>query len=459
MKKSILALILGLSLLAAGGCSVSGNTSSVVSQEPSAAEESKPAEASEEPGITNPTAADYYDYIQNVLVKEAEPAQLGELKGHMSYEGYYSTELKEQGAAGILSAVVNDFDGDGINDMLTFSIAALPMGDTHLGKFEYNSETTSLCVTTELYNIKNGEIQKSDEQVIAVVDGLSIGSIFVGMQSSEGTDYIFARSYMEDDSTYGSVPFEVYHVKGGKLIFDYMGGHIGWGQSENDADVNAVLKTEDMDISASGLNSALVTTGNLGMDEFNKELLEKLSDRALCYVSIDCAEYYEDIIYKATDYTGLRDVLSGSSEAEIYEPAEVEKEEEEELEGYRKNIKDILDELSAKVGEFSLVSEDDSNGRYQATYKTAAGSTILFSCDPATDKFVQIIAGCAGSDPNEEWTYIYKTILASPTLGLSEETANTLSSCEATPNSSINADGITVQMSRINNIMCLITFS
>lgn len=431
-----------LLLLSSSACSTAAPevSSSAAESEASfsALEEEKDteSEASSVPEASAPetdSRTAFYEYLKSTVIPEEGLANLGVLS--------LNTEEKESGLAGqdglgLLSADVRDYDGDGAEDMVTFSIAEKKMGDTSLGALMYDGETSCIALEMRLYTMDgSGVVALSDTvNAVAEIEHSSWGPMVAGVQEVDGIPYLYGYCTLEDVATYGASPFTVYHVEKGKFVFDLIDGHIGWGQGSYTGDANAELGTRKLAIVKTPLNDVYNQVNKLRTDgdhaaEENAEVLQKLEGSAAAYVGMYVESYPDTVTSRAADYTYLREILEKGLEAFAAEQAlrptpEPSAEPESEYAEIEASIAGLVGEIEEISGmPLTLVNEEIADGSYSVRYEAAerTGVQVVYSTESGAPTRIGVFAN--GGDVTEEWLALKDAVLTAPSLGFNADDA------------------------------------
>ena len=233
----------------------------------------------------------YYKYLQDVIIPEYGLAKTGTMnwpvadltnsaKGNMADAlAEYRNEKTGETGLGVVSAIVRDFDGDNINDMLVLFLDREPVSETDIREvyknagavvlrarlytMQYNARPAnevslrSLIGTvldaagiqgilrSILEHIGNWAETHADSwrsvdrytvyetasiELAAEFGGLCFGNLLAGVITQDGVPYLYTYEYMEDYTTYAPSISRVFHVEDGNFIFDDAMGSVSWGQ-------------------------------------------------------------------------------------------------------------------------------------------------------------------------------------------------------------------------------------
>lgn len=415
-KKWISILLAAMLLAGMAGCGLL----------PHALESSAPAEA-EATAVPTPEASaepeneGYYDYLKSTLLPACGAAPTAPVQ---LFAGGWAENAAQ--VAGILSADVRDYDGDGVRDMLAVVLTGRPIGETGLGEMVYAADSTCLAAELRLYTVQDGEIRLSDTvNGAAEMEAQSWGPMAVGVQEVDGVPYIYGYSQMEDSTTYGARPFAVYHVENGAFVFDHIGGHIGWGQSSYSGDPNAAAGTAGMEILDTPLNGTLNALEKLqnGTVEDNSDAVFALYGTPLSFIAM--ARDGEGIAYQAVDYTQMEEICARGEEVVKAERTPMPSPTPEpEVTGMEAEAEAIAAQAAQDSG-FALEKTRESRDEisYIVGYTAPGGTTLnlLYRADGDTEEIRSISVIAAGADVTAEWLALKDAVLGMESLGFDPE--------------------------------------
>lgn len=433
-KRRIITFLAGAVVLAAifTGCGSSNTT-----EKTETAAESQTAEESiaETEAVVSEEQA-FYDYLESTVIPEEG---LASLEACTVENGSKGTGLSEDGALGLLSAYVRDFDGDGQKEMLTLFLDTVPMGDTSLGKFSLYSdagEEEAVVLKLCLYTNGSDGVSLSDTvNGLAIMEKISWGPMIAGLQTVEGIPYIYGYSSMTDEMTYGPAPFMVYHVENGKFVYDLIDGSIGWGQGSESGDVNAVVGAAGMSIVKTSLNDIFNAVRALsGNFEEDSARMDGIGGIVMGYVSISNSQS-GTVTCQAQDYTYLREALENSyetvadkltAEAEAADKAAGEAAqaalEAVEADSPQAKAEAIIEEISGTMGvSMELTNENEENGFYSARYQLPEYSELYMQFSSETGQLLTLAAYADGGTVTEEWLNLKDTVLKSASANLNQD--------------------------------------
>lgn len=361
----------------------------------------------------------YYDYLRDTLLPELGAATLEEKTLPLPSADSNHWETNAGTVAGVLSADVRDYDGDGVRDMLVILLTECPMGETALGRLMYGEADPCLAAEMRLYTCTGGAVALSDTvRAVTEMEGASWGPMLVSLLEIDGVPYIRGTSSMEDQTTYGAAPTALYHVENGKFVFDWMGGRIGWGQSSYKGDVNAdagaqgnKLTVEQEQCFTGSLN-ALFQSETDGGTAYLAEGFSMLS-------AVTMNLNRNAIVYRAKDYTQLSEILERGEETVKAErtPAPTPTPAPE-YSGAEAEIAAVLEAVTASTGiELELISEHVNEQTHMVQYAAPEGSILSLCYVLETGKPSSIGVYAKGGDVTQEWIALKDAVLDAECLG------------------------------------------
>ncbi len=362
-----------------------------------------------------------YEYLQNTLIPAQGLAKLEDISWqHSSTNGGVESNLgflEENGYLGILSAVVRDFDMDGNQEMVVFQLDSMPQNEIWAPVFSETYQWLSYVISAELYTFHGESIHLSDSYpCLITLDGLSWGPLTVALEQMEDGIYIQSWSSAEDYSTYGASPRTVFHVSGGKFVFDYLGG-ISYGQRVYDGDLNETLGTTNLKPREYSLFSFDLTWDQVDPAGDARE------NRYVLHLDVtNDEEDYKHIHYAAVDFTGLRIILDQGLEAFPHEPLPQggKLPEDTSLKAYEPTAQAFIDHIIRQAGceiVDSYASHSTDSGYVDFSWETAEASSILLRMNE-DGNFLYIGLHTNEWKDLEDFISVKDAILDYPDLGL-----------------------------------------
>lgn len=395
--KKFLALLLAAALLVCGGCAQTEDeeeTASVSEAMPAetAAQETTESETEETPETEEdfPTAADYYDYMQSVIMAEYDLVTTDPVEITLGSGKTFEEPLWVQGETGIIGAVIHDYDGDGSLEMAVFYLVNCMRLDTYFAPWLYDTETgvdidddlyeRAFVIYVIYYDAKDGEISQSsyDQYMILPTDGW--GNISIGLERVGDDYYLFGHMYSENQATYGPT-YTLVAKLGGHDTFTYEYSTVPSWYVINDrtqAEMNELLGIEEpLQIQTLSLYDVLESSDTSSAEAF----YDSVGERALCYLDIEYTDWDGyDVTETVTDYTNLRHYLETGGQ---------DWEERELPEGYEREVSDASADMVAFVEEIDAGAGttfaadgvnilDDTDGIYYATFESDTLTLTLY---------------------------------------------------------------------------------
>lgn len=396
LTKKLLALLLVLALLACGGCSGTEDEEDTaygeavtVEDETETAEEAT-EEENAEPEEEFPTAADYYDYMQSVIMTEYDLVTTDPVEITLGSGKTFEEPLWVQGGTGIIGAEIHDYDGDGSLEMIVLYLANCMRLDTYFAPWLYDTETgvdiddevyeRAFVIHVLYYDSKDGEISRSsfDQYMILPTDGW--GNISIGMERVGDDYYLFGHMYSENQATYGPT-YTLVAKLGGHDTFTYEYSTVPSWYVINDrtqAEMNELLGIEEpLQIQTLSLYDVLESSDTSSAEAF----YDSVGERALCYLDIEYTDWDGyDVTETVTDYTNLRHYLETGGQDWT---------ERELPEGYEREVSDASEDMIAFVEEIDAGAGttfaadgvnilDDTDGIYYASFDSGTLTLTLY---------------------------------------------------------------------------------
>ncbi|MDO5401400.1 MAG: hypothetical protein Q4F17_10570 [Eubacteriales bacterium] len=378
---------------------------------------------------TAPAPADFLGYIRDVLVPREGLASTDAHTFHLSSDGSLP-EAMGQAQLGLLSACVRDFDADGAQELVTFSLASGDGLDTYLGEIYYTDPLPCLLLEMKLYTAdENGQISLSDSvPAVAHLENRSWGPMLVRLDNLDGVLYIISRAAMEDMTTYGPRPVTIFHIEQGKFVFDYA-GKVSWGQSTMKEDPNELLGTRNFylpkpDSSTHFERGSELPDPELSLDTLDASL-EAGAPWLVCGFLLEThnsAETSMDMTCKAGDATALRQALETgilpTSEIPDGHLAEDPVPEAAALD-YAAALSDQVEALSGIRME--VVDADTSDEQDTVNFTAPDGTTCRLVLSSQSHELLSLRLTSTTWTPDSEWIALKDAILSCESLGLSED--------------------------------------
>lgn len=420
----ILAIILCLGCLS--GCHSAVTPPDTTQFEP--AETTIPEETEATAAFASPREL-FYAHLQSVVIPEIGLADLSRVSVDTdSFDDEHVPLLEVEGFLGLASASVRDFDGDGTEEMVTFTLQGTDIFNTWTR--EYIREdmwlTSTVNIQLDLYVIEDGQVaHKATEECLTYIDGYSWGPMAAGLEMYDGIIYIWGKAHTENPSTYGISPFAIYHVENNEFIRDYADG-LDWGQIS--------LEQEFMEVWTSGMkiNNTPLIDVHASVDRIPgsaSKWPDTFGDRLQLNVWLESDWSNWGILNaEAADYTGLRQILENGVDS--FEAPELPDNSDWSA-STQTNLEEAAHAFAQQVS-LSLIDAGswEDEGVFQATYTLADSSELRLKYNTETGKLIQIMLLSDGSQVSEYW-YTYKDlILQHPDLAFdANEIAPMLGEC------------------------------
>lgn len=416
--------------------------------------EADSSKASTSPDITDtaapdggyPTAADYYRFLKAEYAEWKEtapdkgytlisfkPATTGPIEIDIDEGDFMDKFAWNMDLLGTISAVVEDFDGDGGLEMLTVGINERSVMDSRFGKAlydegaAYDPENRCFNLSLHYYDEKDGAISCAYNVGFAMLPMSGWGHMVVGMENLDGQYELYTYVYSEDMSTYGPSYFEVIDVPGD--IEKYITAVPQYGLSEAEAN-ELILRNTVWDISSTTLYDTYQTISKLDGTQSNLDPAEEayrdvLGEGLLCFINVAYPEWGGDkVVYTLTDYTGFSRYLETAAEgwSAIAIPQGGARQAPEAPAG----LDDFISSIEAATGAtFTSSGSSEENGILSSDFATA-NNRLAVKWDTAQN--VPVSIGWYANDTNttQEWFDVKDAILSSPVFGWNEGDADML---------------------------------
>lgn len=286
-----------------------------------------------------PAAADYYRYLQDEVLEEfsgggilsnkhladVEPHEMTLREGNFSEVMSFNNIL-----TGVISAVVEDFDGDGVLEMLVirvseadalysiFSDALYTEADwENYNGYDANRRVFQMYVL--FYDYEDGEIYQDKSVVPGTIAELSLGGwgyMAVGLEKLEDGYYLYTSTYSEDMSTYGPRYSMVLSVTGQRP--NHISAVTAYGLSEAEANqmlhFGEIYNYSDTTIHDRFLAIGTAEGATSNLDREAEVFADALDGGLLCFFNVAHPEWGgKRLIHTTTDYTNLRHYLENDA--------------------------------------------------------------------------------------------------------------------------------------------------
>lgn len=463
--KALLSLILAavLCLGCLTGCKSTATPPITTQAEPAAtAETTLPEETpTEETVLTAATPKElFYAHLQNAVIPQVGLACLSRVSVDTdSFDKEHVPLLKEKGFLGLASASVRDFDGDGTEEMVTFTLQGTDIFNTWTREHirEDMWLTTTVNIQLDLYVIEDGQVvHKDTEECLTYIDGFSWGPMAAGLEMYEGVIYIWGKAHTENPATYGISPFAIYHVENNQFVRDYADG-LEWGQ--------ASLEQEFMEVWTSGMrinNTPLMDVH--ASVEYIPTGISKWPDTFGARLQLNVWlesdwDNWGTLHAEATDYTGLRQILENGVDS--FETPKLPDNSDWSTDSTADLQKAALD--FARMISTALIDggSTEREGIFQANYILDDSSELRLKYDAQTGKLIQIMLLSDGTPVSEYWYQYKDQILKHPDLALDADAiAPMLGECSMTEFSSgVEIGNAYIGIVLVNSATLNITFN
>lgn len=217
----------------------------------------------------------------------------------------YGWDLWQGEGTGLLSAFLEDFDGDGELEMLTVTLKYTPTISSSLGEAifdtqEFNDKTSQyhcMVLVGRQYDLnKTGEVIETAGKEMALMPTNSWGTLLVGIENLDDQYVLFGRATTENMSTYGTPQLAVSDLGTNSMNWRYFSDH-KVGRADEDTYMKLLHIYNPLDIS----------TTTLAKLNFSGNVEENLGARLISLVDFNYVEWGgKDMIVTAKDYTNLR---------------------------------------------------------------------------------------------------------------------------------------------------------
>lgn len=398
------------------------------------AEAGKMPEGADDTGL--PSAADYYRYLQDEVLEEfsgggiLSTRHLAELGPHEMAlsEGNFSEVMSfNNHLTGVISAVVEDFDGDGVLEMLVLRVVeadalysifsdVLYPGNGYDGG--YNANRRVFQMYAELYDYARGGIYRDFSRTAAELSLNGWGYMAAGLEKLDDGYYLYTSVYSEDLSTYGPRYSMVVGVSGRRP--DYISAVSAYGLSE--AEANLLFHRDEIyDYSDTTVHDRLSAMGRAenatsNLDRDAEAFAAALDGGLLCFFNVAHPDWGGSaLVQTTTDYTNLRHYLENG--AADWAPPELPRGGEREVPEGPEAILEFATEIGAAAGVVLRPGEPAEDGGVWR--QSFGGLDCEMTVGWSTAENRPVSAGVSSSQeiPTEEWYAIKDAILDHPAFG------------------------------------------
>lgn len=411
----------------------------------------------EETGDLNQT---YYDYVANAIIPEIGLSDVDSSLIMAFGSGNFHQQSDFQPKLGLLSADVRDYNGDGVLDLVTYSLSDMPSASTSTGVVmaeRWNGYADNfLSVTARFYTFENGVVTfKNQVDSITEMSGDSIGTLIYGVYDDEGSVFIYGSCNTETPETYGPRKTNIYHVEGDSFVFDATQGFYGFGQASVDGDPNVIAGTAGVDFAPTAMGTALT---HVNVNVFEDSSVD-CNGSVLGGVKVGYYESMNDVEIKLYDLSLLRNVLnSGIGELAARAPMPVFEAPTNIVPEAEANA--LVDRVTASTGvafNFDGVTLIDGGGSL-LTYSSA--SNVSLKIRYSADGKLQIIDSTYKStSPCEDWYTVKDAVFTDAQLAIDPSLYSTfLGHCEWNQMSQSN-DNVSITVARMDDCFWTIRFN
>lgn len=379
----------------------------------------------------------YYTYLNEEVVVDrgstympVKPVPLAPSEFYMRKDTLdrYGEEVYFGRYVGPMSAFLEDFDHDGILDMLLVEMHYDNLRDTKYWKIFYDPEEEvdsrieeqkcGIFLNCNLYSMdENGEIIEKDNCSYAYMPTDSWGRILVGIEKVDEDYYLFGYSTSENMSTYGPKHLVVTNLSEVERYMNWQyTSLVDYGRA------NASNYRELMNIGYP------ITIHDTTLSKLKFEPEPDLGNRLVTMIDFKMEDRGKDayVIITPRDYTNLRVRLEENGEnwerIELPQGGKIEFTDNQKAE---KRIEEITEELNQAVGtvyNFRSKTENEDTVRYN--YMSTNGTKIYFVWNMVEEEIEQIEVVGAGYDVDAEWEITKDVILGLTDFSLSQSDAD-----------------------------------
>ncbi len=376
-------------------------------------ESEKPEEPAEAPA--NSTEL-FYQYLSDTVIPEMGLSNLNSVSVDTEgFEKEYPAKLGDEGFLGLVSASIRDFDGDGSDEMVTFSLVNSQIFHTWLREY-IRDDMWLLSVVglqLDLYALEDGQVVHKDTDAnLTWIDGLSWGPMAAGLEQYEDKIYIWGKAHSENTSTYGNAPFCISHVENGVFVRDYVDG-MTWGQEDLSEELSEVA-TSHMIIR----NTPLIDVAN-AVDRYPNSAdkwTETFGERLVMNLWLEGDWDNWGLLHAdVEDFTNLRYIL----EHKDYNiaPLPIEPLPQVGSEGGLADKAKAFAETQFN-NEISSINNWESEGTFHSEITLFSGNVLRLRYDMVSGEFTQIILN---ADDMESWYQEKDLLLQHPDLNLNAD--------------------------------------
>lgn len=408
--KSMTALLLCMVFLCACGAQTTENVGNADPTSPTNSIENSPV-----------SAGDYYRYLNDVFIPKEQLASVNQIAVKVPH----SLDIHRAGGTGLASVLIDDFNGDGVLEMLTVEVEDISIMDTFWNKvyFEdgapYDSEKRCLRLLLRHYIYENDQIVENGIGVVNMLHGVCWGKIVLGVEKIGGDFYLFSKMTSANIMTYGPSMYTVTRISGNSLSPDYT-APIQFGRADRSNYLDLMGLQNSIRPDTLSLSDLTIPSYTASVSEIR----QALGNRLLCVVDVDSPNGTEDLTYQLTDYTHLRENLkdNGANWERIPLP-----------EGYTitlsedpSGVADLISRLETATGSSFICDHVNEEGDiYDVTFTSETGNQLMITFNTASDKLISIGLIGTSSKPDEEW-YRIKDALLQNEFGLTADEQSTL---------------------------------
>ncbi len=440
-KATVLLLCMALCLTGCGGGPVPENSSAPADGVKNDAETGAEVGGKEAPA--GPSAQDYYRYLSGEVLDEFRGGEgvAGVLStGHLAdtephelklHQGDFCEVMSfDNSLIGVMSAVVEDFDGDGVLEMLVISSSEIDsvyslFADALYSEADfstYDENRRSFHLYAALYDWKDGEIFYDNIHSPGAFIDMPLsgwGYMAVGLEKlGEGDYYLYATTRSEDLSTYGPSYGVVTSVPG--QLIDYVSGVSAYGLSETEANKlihrDVVYDFSDTTIHDrfEALGRAASLTDSLAPDE--EVFRAELGGGLICMFNVSHPEWGGDkLIHKITDWTNLRHYLE--NDAADWTPLELPEGGNREVPEGPEGMAAFAEAVSAASGvELRAGEAAEKDGVWSQSFE-AQEDTLSLSWSASDNRLTYAGLYSSGETPTQEWYTLKDALLDNPAFG------------------------------------------
>ncbi len=329
----------------------------------------------------------------------------------------FTKSLEEQGGTGLLSAMLQDTDGDGCLEFITVSLVYDDAIKTHFNDVFYSDSSYNangsvtlkapcLVLKTEVFKMADdGSVfcTTSADSNILMAD--SWGSVKAFVENVDGTYYVVSSSDSRNTLSDGLCMFTATGAGYSSIHFglDYI-APFQYGKVDRSNYLSILGSNDLIDLSNTTITTAIADPG----------------ERMLCDVQVDYSYGSETATITVTDYTNLRQYLddggAGWVKTELPQGGVLEAPSDEEAETVIAQIADRIKEASGAelVLDNTLEWED---GTFSISYLTDKSNKVTIRWDSANSWLYKIELSSPDEKADDEWVAIKNAIVNLDELG------------------------------------------